>query len=720
MTNKKKKGGKKKGKSGNLSAKKLRTDILTVFDQNTEEPLNYKQVSSALNINDKHDRKLVANQLDYLKNEELLKEVSRGKFKTNKRSAFVVGKVDMTKSGSAYVVTDNEDEKDIYIPPKFMYNALHKDIVKVFLMARKKRKGPEGQIVEIVKRHKMEFVGTIEASKKFSFLVPDDQKMPLDIYIPLDKLGGAEHGQKAVAKITDWPKNASSPFGEITQVLGTAFEPNTEMDSILHTYGFPEKFPGEVEKFAQKVPTEITNEEIKKRRDLRKVETFTIDPHDAKDFDDALSFEKLDNGNYRIGVHIADVTHYVKEGDIIDREAVDRATSVYLVDRTVPMLPEILSNKVCSLRPDEEKLTFSVIFDLDENGHVKNHEITRTVTKSDTRFTYEQAQEIIESGEGEHAEALTTLDAMAKQIRNRRMQDGAIAFDKVELRFQLDEEKQPVSVIFKVQKDAHRLIEEYMLLANRTVAEEIGKVTKENPKPKTFVYRIHDRPDPQKLEDFSIFVNKFGYKYKFSKEKDISKNMNSLLAEVQGKREEAMIETLAIRTMAKAEYSTNNIGHYGLSFKYYSHFTSPIRRYPDVMVHRLLESYLNGGKSADQDHYEQLCKHSSEKERSSTEAERDSTKFFQVLYMQDYVGEEFSGVISGVTEWGIYVEIIENKCEGMIRLRDIEGDYFYLDEKQHRIIGHNTSRSYRLGDEINIRVTKADLVNKRIDFELIS
>lgn len=720
MSKRKKSGAKGKGNQKNkLTGKKLKSAVLRVFNQNPEQPLNYKQVASALNIENNHERKLVANQLENLKQEEMLGEQSPGKYVLIKRSAHVTGRVDMTRSGSAYVITDDQSEKDIYIPPKFMYNALNKDIVKVFLLARKKRKGPEGQIVEIIKRDKEEFVGTIEASKKFAFLVADDQKMPVDIYIPLDKLNGAEHGQKAVAKMTDWPKDASSPFGEIIKVLGNSFEPETEMDSILYNYGFPEKFPDHIEKYAADLPVEITQKEIDRRIDMRDVETFTIDPHDAKDFDDALSFQKLNNGNYQVGVHIADVSHYIKEGDTLDKEAVNRATSVYLVDRVVPMLPEILSNNVCSLRPNEDKLTFSVLFEMDLEGRVKDYKVARTVTCSDTRFEYKEAQDVIESGKGKHAEALTTLDGIAKKLRLRRMEHGAIAFDKVELSFKLNEKKEPVSVVFKVQKDANKLIEEFMLLANRTVAEMIGKVTKENPKPKTFVYRVHDRPDPQKLEDFSIFINKFGYKYKFSKEKDISKNINSLLAEVQGKREEGMIETLAIRTMAKAEYSTQNIGHYGLSFQYYSHFTSPIRRYPDVMVHRLLERYLDGGKSADQEHYEQLCKHSSEMERKSTEAERDSTKFFQVLYMQDYVGEEFTGVISGVTEWGIYVEIIENKCEGMIRLRDIAGDYFYLDEKHHRILGHNTSRSYQLGDQIKIRVAKADLVNKRIDFELV-
>lgn len=717
---KKKKTKKSKGKSNpKINGKQLKRALLNLFNQNPQEALNYKQASSALNIDNNHDRKLVANQLEQLKADKTLNEVERGKYKLVVKKAVVTGVVDMTKSGSAYVVSE-ESEKDIYIPPKFMYNALHGDTVKVFILARKKRKGPEGQITEIVKRAKTEFVGTIEASKKFAFLIPDDQKMPVDVYVPLDKLAGAKDKQKVVVKMTDWPKDASSPFGEVIKVLGDAYKPATEMDSILHTHGFPEKFPAHVEKYAADLPIKITKKDIEERLDMREVETFTIDPHDAKDFDDALSFEKLENGKYRIGVHIADVSHYMKEGDVLDKEAIERATSVYLVDRVVPMLPEILSNNVCSLRPNEEKLTFSVLFEMDESGKVIDFKPVRTVTLSDTRFTYEEAQKVIETGKGKHAEALTTLNKMAVKMRSNRLKNGSIAFDKVELKFVLNEDKEPESVVFKAQKEANKLIEEFMLLANKSIAEMIGKVSKSNPKPKTFIYRIHDKPDPQKLRDLSTFINKFGYKYKFAKESEISKNINSLLGEVQGKREETMIETLAIRTMAKAEYSTGNIGHYGLAFPHYSHFTSPIRRYPDVMVHRLLADYMNGAESADRDRYESLCKHCSEMERKAVEAERDSTKFFQVLYMQEYVGEEFTGVISGVTEWGIYVELIENKCEGMIRLRDISGDYFYLDEKHHRILGHNTSRSYQLGDEIKIKVTKADLVNKRIDFEMLS
>ena len=714
--NKKPKG--KPKKSGKFPKKKLQRAIIDIISQNPNKPHNYKQIAATMGVSDPHTRSLIMKTMNEMAAKQTLKEEQRGKFKMGKNSAFIEGIVDMTQSGSAYIKTEQLDE-DIYIPPKFVGHALHGDTVKVFLLARKKRRKPEGQITEIVKRAKTEFVGVIEVSKNFAFLVPDNRKMLVDLYIPLDKLNGAENGQKAIAKMTDWPKDASSPFGEVIDVLGDPLQNEVEMSSILFEYGFPQKFPEKVEQAAANIPVEISDDEVKKRRDMRDVETFTIDPHDAKDFDDAISFRELKNGNYEIGVHIADVTHYVQENDMVDKEAVERATSVYLVDRVVPMLPEILSNKVCSLRPNEEKLTFSCVFELDKNGHVQNHWIGRTVTESDNRFTYEEAQEVIESGEGKHSEALTVINSMAKQMRNRRLQAGAIAFDKVEVKFKLNDKNEPDSVLFKVQKDAHKLIEEFMLLANRTVAEDIGKITKQNPKPKTFVYRIHDTPDPEKLADFSAFIKKFGYKYSFAKEDEVSKNINQLLAEVQGKREETMVETLAIRTMAKAEYSTDNIGHYGLGFRYYTHFTSPIRRYPDMMVHRLLDRYAKGGNNASQDHYQNLCNHSSEKEREAANAERDSIKYFQVMYMKESVGETFNGVISGVTEWGLYVEIIENKCEGMIRLREIDGDYFYFDEKNHRIVGHNYGRVLQLGDEIQIKVKNADLYNRRLEFELV-
>jgi ribonuclease R len=705
-------------KPGRVTKRKLERAIVDLFAHSPQKQLNYKQVSASVGATNAHDRELVVKVLAELKAKETLKEPSRGKYQLGKPMAFVQGRVDLTQSGSAYVITDQIKE-DIYIPPKFVGHALQGDLVNVFLLARKKRKGPEGQITEVVERAKTDFVGTVEVNRNFAFLVPDSRKMPVDLYIPLDKLNGAKHGEKAIGRLTDWPKEASSPFGEITEVLGKPFENETEMAAILADKGLPLRFPEGVEDTAAKISMEITDEEVARREDFREVTTFTIDPLDAKDFDDALSVRNLDNGNIEVGVHIADVTHYVREGDSIDVEAVNRATSVYLVDRVIPMLPEVLSNGVCSLRPNEDKLTYAVLFEMNEEAQIIGHRIKRTVIHSDRRFTYEEAQERLETGTGDYAEELNTLNSLAKKLRAKRMSSGAIAFDKVEVRFLLDDNKNPSSVYFKVQKDAHKLIEEFMLLANRTVATVIGKPGKEK-KPKTFVYRIHDKPDPEKLMNFSLFIKTFGYNYNFSNPDKVSKGLNKLLEEIQGKREEGMLETLAIRTMAKAEYSTENIGHYGLAFDYYSHFTSPIRRYPDVMVHRLLHKYLEEGEnSANANKYEALCKHSSEMERKAAEAERESVKYYQVLYMKDHVGEEFDGVISGVTEWGIYVELTESKCEGMVRLRDIEGDYYFFDEANHRIMGHNYNNTYTLGDDIRIRITKADLYNKRLDFVVV-
>lgn len=717
MAKKKKRNHYKKGSSSRLNKKKIRQQVIDAFASHPERPLNYKQISSQLGIKDTHNRQIVIQLLMEMAAKGDLKEVERGRYKLGKIRSFITGTVDMTQSGSAYVVTE-EVKEDIYIPPRFVGKSLQGDTVKVFLLARKRRKGPEGQIIEIVKRAKESFVGTVEVSKNFAFLVPDSRKMNVDLYIPLSKLNGAIHGQKAIAKLTDWPEEASSPFGEITEVLGMPGNNDVEINSILADYGFPIKFPQHVEDEAAGIPLEITAEEVAKRRDFREVTTFTIDPLDAKDFDDALSFRKLENGNYEIGVHIADVTHYVKEGGTIDKEAVSRATSVYLVDRVIPMLPEVLSNKVCSLRPNEEKLTFAAVFEMNEKAEVVKHWVGRTVINSDRRFTYEEAQEIIENGEGEYAEELLKLNEFAKTIREQRLSSGAIAFEKVEVRFLIDEEKNPSDVYFKIQKDAHKLIEEFMLLANRTVATMIA-VPPKGEQRKTFVYRIHDQPDPEKIADFVTFIKKFGYRFKSVKGGDISHSMNNLLSELKDSREKNMIETLAIRTMAKAVYSINNIGHYGLAFPNYTHFTSPIRRYPDVMVHRLLERYLSGGTSANEEQFEQLCKHSSQMERQAAEAERESIKFFQVLFMKDSVGKEFEGIISGVTEWGIYIEIIENKCEGMIRLREISGDYYFFDEKNYRIIGHNSGNIFQLGDQITIRVKNADLYNKRLDFELV-
>ena len=711
-------GRKKKGKIHSKKGRNLKIikdKILDVFIETPNKILNYKQISAKLGYTSSSDKNLVIKALGGLKAARKLKEVEPGKYITVSVPKYITGKIELKRNGVAFVISDSFTE-DIYIAPKFVNHALDGDEVKVALLSKKRGKSYAGQVVEILERFQTNFVGTIEISKNFAFLVPDKASMPVDIFIPLSKLKGAKNGQKCIATITEWPKDASSPFGEIIDVLGNVGDSDTEAYSILAQFDLPHRFPEKVEKEASKISLTIGEAELKSRRDYRKVTTVTIDPADAKDFDDAISFKKLNNGNFEVGVHIADVTHYVKPGDMIDQEAIERATSVYLVDRVVPMLPEVLSNGVCSLRPNEDKLTFATIFEITPDAKVVDTWIGRTIIHSDRRFAYEEVQEILESGKGEYSEELIQLNELAKIKRKQRLEDGSIAFDKVEVRFTLDEERKPAGVHFKVQKDAHKLIEEFMLLANKAVAAKIA-IPKKGESVKTFVYRIHDKPNPEKLMAFSEFIKTFGYKFNTNTE-NIADSMNALLMEIQGQREEQMIEHLAIRTMAKAIYSTKNIGHYGLGFKNYTHFTSPIRRYPDMMVHRLLQQYLDGKPSADEATYEKWCKHSSIQEKKASDAERQSIKYFQVLFMENEIGKSFKGIISGVTEWGIYVEIIENKCEGMVRLREISGDYFTFDEGLHRIVGHNTGKIYQLGDEVEITVKEADLANRRLDFEL--
>ncbi len=708
-------------KKKSSSIKNLENKILQIFNQNANKILNYKQVAGRLEIDDSNGRNQIIRKLSELKNQGRLEETSPGKFVIKDQSHYFEGIVDITSRGNAYVVCE-ELEHDIYIPSRNLNHALHNDLVRVYVYNRKKNKKQEGDIVDILERAKMEFVGVLQLSKNFGFVIPDDPKMYSDIFISQSNLKDAEDGDKVVAKITDWPTNSKNPFGKIIDVLGKPGDHNTEIHSILLDYGLPYKFPPEVENYASKIPIEITDKEIAKRRDMRKDLTFTIDPADAKDFDDALSFTKLENGNYEIGIHIADVSHYVKENTILEDEAYDRATSVYLVDRVVPMLPEILSNNVCSLRPNEEKLTFSVVFEIDDKAHVIHKWFGRTVTLSDKRFAYDDAQSIIEN-KADHPEndieiAVLKLNELAKIIRKRRMKHGAISFDKMEVKFQLDDDFNPIGVYVKESKDANKLIEEFMLLANRSVAEFIGKQREKN-KEKTFVYRIHDEPNIDKLIALQDIITKFGYQIQTDTKKHTSDSLNKLLADVHGKAESNMVETLTIRSMSKAIYTTKNIGHYGLAFDYYTHFTSPIRRYPDVMVHRLLQHYLDGGKSVNAEIYEEKCKHSSEREYMATKAERDSIKYMQVKYMQDHKDKQFTGVISGVTEWGIYVEIIENKCEGMVRIKDIKGDYYIFDEKQYALIGQVTKTKYQLGDEVTVNVKSTDLVRKFLDFNLI-
>jgi len=636
------------------------------------------------------------------------------------KAEYYEGTIDMTSRKTGYFICD-ELEEDVFIPFINLNHALDNDKVKAYIYNRRSSRRPEAEVLEILERAKTEFVGVIDIQKNFAFVTTANAKMYTDIFIPKNKIGDAEHGDVVLVKMEDWPAKADSPFGSVIKVLGKPGEHNTEIHGILAEYGLPYDFPIEVEAFANKIDTSVTEEEIAKRRDMRKALTFTIDPKDAKDFDDALSFEKLDNGNYEIGIHIADVSHYLQEGTILDDEAYKRATSVYLVDRVVPMLPEVLSNDACSLNPHEDKFTFSAVFEVSPKAEVVNQWFGRTVIYSDQRFSYEEAQHIIETKKDiipaeisltgndyktpqNIVEATLKLDELAKILRQKRMANGAISFDKVEVKFNLNEKAEPVGVFFKVSKDANHLIEEFMLLANRKVAEFIGK------QKKTFVYRIHDEPNEDKLINLQTVISKFGYKINFKSKQDISKSLNTLLNDVVGKKEQNLVDTLTIRSMSKAVYSTENIGHYGLAFDYYSHFTSPIRRYPDVMVHRLLQYYLDGGKSVSAELYEEKSAHSSDMENLAAKAERDSIKYMQVKYMQDHKDQEFLGVISGVTEWGIYVEIIENKCEGMVRIREIRDDYYTFDDKQYALVGEVSKNIIQLGDEVYVKVKNADLV----------
>ena len=704
--------------------------ILKILSQNANKPFNYKQICAILELTDTKSRNEIIKDLKILAAQKVIIENEPGSYLVKAVSQdYYEGTIDMTSRKTAYFICD-EFEDDVFIPTNNLNHALDKDKVKVYVYNRRKGKKPEGEVIEVLERSKTEFVGVIDIQKNFAFVTTANAKMYTDIFIPKDKYNGAEQGDVVVVRIEDWPKKADSPFGSVINVLGKPGEHDTEIHAILAEYGLPYDFPVEVEVFAQKLDTAIHPEEIAKRRDMRDTLTYTIDPKDAKDFDDALSFKKLENGNFEIGIHIADVSHYLQEGTILDEEAYNRGTSVYLVDRVVPMLPEVLSNFACSLRPNEEKYTFSAIFEIDHKATVINQWFGRTVINSDQRFSYEEAQVIIETkaatipaeisltgkeykASDEITEATLKLDELAKILRRKRMSEGAISFDKVEVKFNLTEDGEPEGVYFKVSKDANHLIEEFMLLANRKVAEYIGK------QKKTFVYRIHDEPNEDKLFAMQALISKFGYKIDLRDKKDISKSLNQLMSDVNGKKEQNLIDTLAIRTMSKAKYSTENIGHYGLAFDYYSHFTSPIRRYPDVMVHRLLQYYLDGGKSVSAEVYEEKCEHSSNMESLATNAERDSIKYMQIKYMQDHKDEEFLGVISGVTEWGIYVEIVSNKCEGMCRIREIKDDYYTFDEKQYALVGEISKSLLQLGDEVYVKVKNADLVKKQLDFTFI-
>ncbi len=702
--------------STRLRKNDLLKNITAIFTDNPEKTFNYKQISSLMEITSDSQRTFINELLCQLRDEDMLTEISRGKFKLNSRRGYIVGRFDR-QGVKSFLVPDDGGEQ-IFIPERKIGTAMLNDKVKVFMYAHRKGKEPEGEVVEILKRAQDTFVGILEVSDNFAFLNVQSKVLNSDILIPKAKLKGGKTGQKALVKIIEWKHTMKSPVGEVIDVLGDKGNNDAEMHAILAEFGLPYMYPENVEAEAAGIDAGITPQEVAKRLDMRNIITFTIDPKDAKDFDDALSLQKLDDGLWEVGVHIADVTHYVRPGTIIDKEGESRATSVYLVDRTVPMLPEHLSNGICSLRPDEDKLTYSVIFKLNEYAEIKDYRIAKTVIRSNRRFTYDEAQTIIETGEGEFCKEMLTLNDLAKKIRKKRFQNGAIAFDREEVRFEIDEKGKPLSVYFKVQKDSNKLIEEFMLLANKTVATHIGKPGR-GQKAKTFVYRIHDTPDPEKLANYSEFIKKFGYNLKVTgKKTQISSAINKLLDEVEGKKEQNLIETLAVRSMAKAIYSTQNIGHYGLAFDYYSHFTSPIRRYPDMMVHRLLERYENGGKNVNEKETEELCEHCSNREQLAANAERASVKYKQVEFMAERVGQTFDGVISGITEWGIYVELVENKCEGMIPIRDLDDDYYTMDEKNYCLIGRRFHKKYQLGDELTVKVAKANLDKKQLDFVL--
>lgn len=705
-------------KGSNSAIHELRKKVEDFIWKQDKNTFNYKIVSAAVGAKTPAAQRSVALLLAELAFDGDILEVETGKYKAPERTAIATGTFVRRSNGKNSVITD-EDSEAIFVAERNSLHALNGDRVKVHVAARRRGQEPEAEVIEIIEKKEQTFIGVLEVERNVAFLKTDSKFLACDIFIPRSKLKGGKTGDKAIVKITEWPEDSKNPRGEVIDILGKNGDNTTEMHAILAEFGLPYKYPKNVEDAADKIGAGITPEEIGRREDFRGVTTFTIDPKDAKDFDDALSIRRLPNGNTEVGVHIADVTHYVTPNSIIDREAKQRATSVYLVDRTIPMLPEHLCNGICSLRPNEEKLTFSCIFELDDEAEIKAARIARTVIESDRRFTYEEAQERIETGEGDLQKEINALDKLAKKLRARRFENGSVDFDREEVKFDIDEEGHPTGVYFKVSKEANKLVEEFMLLANRTVAATIGRPAGRR-KAKPFVYRIHDVPDETRLHDLALVAATFGYKIKTSgSSAEINRSLNKMLADVKGKGEENFLSVLAIRTMAKAVYSTENVGHYGLGFEYYTHFTSPIRRYPDMMVHRLLERYLHGGRSVDAVKLEDECKHSSDMEQLAVNAERASIKYKQVEYMMDHIGEEFDGMISGVTEWGIYVELEENHCEGLVPMRDLADDYYDYDEKNYCIRGRRRGTVYRLGDQVRVRVANANLEKKQLDFLLV-
>ena len=701
--------------------------ILGIFVEEPFRPKNYKQVCKVLGIKDQAGKDVVYNILIDLKDKGLLDEAkpysyvmsAAGLAQFGPKTQYVEGTVDMKSTGKAYVVLDDEDGEDIFIASNNTGKALHGDRVRVAMFPKRNKKKPEGEIVEVLERKHTDFVGLLRITHGYVFVVPDMESIPVDIFVPKGELNGAKNGQKVIVHLVDWPDGSGNPFGEIVRVLGTPGENDVEMESILAAHEYPIDFPEEVEKEAASIPVKIKAEEIRKRRDFRDVFTVTIDPADAKDFDDAISLRKLENGHWEAGVHIADVSHYVTPGSAIDKEALSRGTSVYLVDRTIPMLPEKLCNNVCSLRPDEEKLTFSVVFEMDDDANIYNNWIGKTIIKSCRRYTYEEVQAMIEGGDGDYKEEILTFNKLATKLREKRMAAGSINFHSEEVKFILDENKKPIDTYIREQNESHELIEDFMLLANRTVAETFGgKQSKW--KNHTFVFRVHDEPNPEKLNKFILLISRLGYSMDISTRSNLVNSYNKLFKDVEGKGEKNLVEQVAVRTMAKAVYTTDNIGHYGLAFDYYTHFTSPIRRYPDLMVHRLIERYLiDGQPSADKKKYEEMCLHSSDMEKQAEEMERQSVKFKQAEYLQDKIGQVFEGLVSGVSKWGVYVELKGNKCEGMVRYEDLPGDYYFLDEDNFRVIGEDTGKVIQLGDEVKVRIKAVDLFKRQMDFVIL-